>query len=128
MPSLAMITWVPFSEKVKKRCFGVLEKKVKFQEAQTSLSNTWEVTPEMFTAIQGFIFAIYGFTKKTINKVRFDLFYQKYQNQNKIVDISTLPPCRRVLFFHVTCTNYIASIWKKTNVAKPVLPPITDHG
>ena len=28
----------------------------------------------------------------------------------------------------VKCVNYIASIWKKTNVAKPVLPPITDHG
>ena len=77
--------------------------------------------------------------------------------------MSTLPPCKRVLFLHVKsfmteslyrnqsidlqsksmdwflydnglrhervkCVNYIASIWKKTNVAKPVLPPITDHG
>ena len=82
----------------------------------------------MFTAIQGFIWTIFGSTKKTINKVRFDLFYQKYQNQNKIVDILTLRPCKRVLFLHVKCTNYIASIWKKANVAKPVLPPITDDG
>ena len=54
MPSLAMITLVPFSEKVKK-CFGVLEKKVKFQEALTSFGSTWEVTLEMFTVIQRFI-------------------------------------------------------------------------
>ena len=105
-----------------------MEKKVKFQEALTSLGNTWEVTPEMFTAIQGFICAIYGSTKKTINEVRFDLFHQKYQNQNKIVDMSTLLPCERVLFLHVKRANYIASIWKKANVAKPVLSPITDNG
>ena len=84
--------------------------------------------PEMRTAIQKFICAIYGSTKKTINEVRFDLFCQTYQNQNKIVDMSTIPPCERVLFLHVKPANYIVSIWKKANVAKPVLPPITGHG
>ena len=117
-----------FSGKGKKKSFGVLEKKVKFQEALTSLGNTWEVTLEMFTAIQGFIRAIYVSTKKTINEVRFDFLYQNYQNQNKIVDMSTLPPCERILFLYVKRVNYIASIWKKANVAKLVLPPITDYG
>ena len=42
--------------------------------------------------------------------------------------MSTLPPCERVLFLHVKRASYIASIWKKANVAKPVLPPITGHG
>ena len=42
--------------------------------------------------------------------------------------MSTLPPCERVLFLHVKRANYIASIWKKANVAKPVLSPITDNG
>ena len=58
----------------------------------------------------------------------YNLFYQKHQNQSKIVDISTLPPCKRVLFLHVQHTDYMASIWKKANVAKPVLPLFTDHG
>ena len=31
-------------------------------------------------------------------------------------------------FLNVKRANYIALIWKKSNVAKPVLPPITDHG
>ena len=83
---------------------------------------------EMFTAIQNFICAIYGSKKKTINEIRLCLFYQKHQSQNKILDISTLPPCELVLFLHVKRANYIASIWKKANVAKPALPPITDHG
>ena len=92
--------WFPCSVKVKK-CFGVLEKKVKFQKPLTSLRNTWEETREMFTAIQKFICAIYGSTKKTINEARFDLLYQKYQNQNKILDMSTLPPREPVLFLRV---------------------------
>ena len=45
-----------------------------------------------------------------------------------MIDMSTLPPCKQVLFLNVKCANYIALIWKKANVAKPVLPPITDHG
>ena len=81
-----------------KKSLGVLEKKVKFQETLTSLGSTWEVTPEMFTTIQGFICAIYGSIKKTINEVRFKLFDQKCQNQNKIVDMSTLPPCEQDCF------------------------------
>ena len=117
-----------FFRKGKKKCFGVLEKKVKFQEALTSLGTSWEVTPELFAEIQKYVCAIYGSTKKNINEVRYDIFYKKHQNQNKIVDMSTLPPCEQVLLLHVKRANYIASIWKKANVAKPVLPPIIDHG
>ena len=32
------------------------------------------------------------------------------------------------MFLCVKRANYIALIWKKANVATPVLPPITDHG
>ena len=80
-----------------KKSLGVLEKKVKFQETLTSLGSTWEVTPEMFTTIQGFICAIYGSIKKTINEVRFKLFDQKCQNQNKIVDMSSKQDCFSML-------------------------------
>ena len=31
------------------------------------------------------------------------------------------------MFLHVKRANYIASIWKKANVVKPVLPPFTNH-
>ena len=56
------------------------------------------------------------------------LFYQKHQNQDNMVDISTLWPCKQVFFLNVKRANYIALICKKTNVAKPVLPRIPDHG
>ena len=35
--------------------------------------------------------------KKDVNEVRFVKYYSKYHNENKIVDISTHPPCRAVL-------------------------------
>ena len=31
------------------------------------------------------------------------------------------------MFLHVKRANYIASIRKKANIAKPVLPPFTNH-
>ena len=76
-------------------------------------SNAWNVT-----AIHRFICAIYGHKKKTIHKVRIDLFYLKQPNQNKIVDMPTLSTREKIFTFHVKRANYIASILNKKNVVK----------
>ena len=60
--------------------------------------------------------------------MKFDSISLITNTKNKIVDMSTLPPCRRVLFLDDKRANYIASIWKKATVAKPVPSTITDHG
>ena len=77
--------------------FWGIREESKIPKSLTSLGSAWEVTPELFTAIQKFICAIYGSIKKTINEVRFDLFYQKYQNQNKngstTMRASLVSPC-----------------------------------
>ena len=117
-----------FFRKGEKKMFWGIREETKIPRSLNLTGSTWEVTPEMFTAIQQFICAIYGSTKKNINEVGFDFFYQKYQNQNKILVMSTLPLCEGVSFLHVERANYIASIWKKANVAKPALPPFTDNG
>ena len=64
--------------------FWHIREERKVTRSLNSLGTTWEVTPEMFIAIQKFACVIYGTTKKTI----------KHKNQNKIV------------------ADHIASIWK----------------
>ena len=48
-----------------------------------------------------------------MNEVRFVKYRSKYQNENKIVDISTLPPCRSVLLLHSKRANYITCVGKE---------------
>ena len=40
------------------------------------------------------------YAKKDVNEVRFVKYTSKYQNGNKIIDISTILRCRSVLLYH----------------------------
>ena len=53
---------------------------------------------------------------KDVSKVRFMKYHSKYQNENKIVDISSLPSCQSVLS-HSKRGNYVACIWKRYSEA-----------
>ena len=65
--------------------------------------------------------------EKDMNEVRFEKYYDKYQNENKVFDISTLLPCRLVLFLHRKRANYFACILKRCFEASFELPSIADH-
>ena len=39
---------------------------------------------------------------------------KKYTRQNKVVDLSSLPPCNQVLQLHTARANTIAAIWKSS--------------
>ena len=32
--------------------------------------------------------------------------------ENKIIDLSTLPPCQSTLYLHIKRANYVAKVWK----------------
>ena len=66
--------------------------------------------------------------KKDVNEVQFGQYRSKYQNENKIVDISTLPPCRSVLLLQSKRANYVACVWKRYLEINFELPSISDHG
>ena len=68
------------------------------------------------------------YAKKDMNEAQFVKYRSKYQNENKIVDISDLPPCRSVLLLHSKRPNYVASVWKRSLEANFELPNISDHG
>jgi len=117
-----------FFRKGKKRCFEILEKKAKYQNALALLGNTWELSDEIFNIIQQFVCQIYSSSKREVNAACYEMFYKKYQNHNKVVDMSTLPPCKAVLKLHVLRSLYIAALWKRSIVNKPVLPDMNEFG
>ena len=52
---------------------------------------------------------------------------KKYQKDNKIVDISLLPPCCGTLRLHILRENTIAYLWKQSQNAIIDVPDITTN-
>ena len=50
------------------------------------------------------------------------------KRENKLIDLSNVPPCFSSLFLHLQLTNYFARIWKLTLCASLSIPDIFDHG
>ena len=56
------------------------------------------------------------------------LFSHKFKNENKTVDMCTLPPCESVLRLHCGRANFLAVIWKRATLNCPDIPDIIYHG
>ena len=52
------------------------------------------------------------------------MFLQKYSSTSKVIDLAVLPPCRSVLYLHAQRANYVAKIWKSSNLARHDMPGI----
>ena len=61
------------------------------------------------------------YAKKDVNKVRFAKYSSKYQNENKINDISTIPRCRSVLLYHNIARGRIMFFVSGKEVWKQIL-------
>ena len=50
------------------------------------------------------------------------------KSENKVIDLSTMPPCFSSLFLHLQRANYVPRIWKLILYASLSLPGNTDQG
>ena len=66
--------------------------------------------------------------QKDVNVVRFQIHSKKLRQENKVVDLATLPPCKSVLKLHILRANAVAKIWKCTNAPIINVPDLKDHG
>ena len=53
---------------------------------------------------------------------------KKQCREHKVVDLSTLPPCKEVLFYHSKRANLVENLWKNSLVARSDYPDITNYG
>ena len=80
-----------------------------------NVGNHWE--KELFDTLEDYVCKLYSSKKRKVNKARYELFLKKHTQQNKVIDLSLLPPCCSTLKLHVMRYNYVACIWKKTKTA-----------
>ena len=117
-----------FYNKGKTLCWKVLEKNPKFREAFQDLGSTWELDDKTFDLLNEYVCKLYGYQKKNVNQVRYHLFQKKYEKEEKIIDISMLPPCESVLLLHAKRANFVAKILRSSNEPQVEIPDISMHG
>ena len=125
---LLEMTVSSFYRKGKAACWKILEKNPKFLKAFQDLGSNWELTDETFELLEEYICVLYGSRKKDVNQVHHDLFQKKHVKEEKVIDLSMLPPCHSVLMLHAKRANFVAKIWKCSDEAQLQTPDIRMHG
>ena len=94
----------------KKACEVTPSKSVKskFFAALSVLGNQVTLDDETFSTLEEYTCCLYGSNSKNINRRKFQKFTQKYERDEKYVDLALLPPCRNTLLLHTQRANRAA--------------------
>ena len=111
-----------FFRKGKEKCCKVTRKSRKFEDTLGKLGKEWELTDELFSHLEEFICTLYGYKEKNVNKVRWLKFRDKHTKQNKVINMSALPPCKETLKLHSVRANYVAKCGDRLCKAILMLP------
>ena len=105
-----------------------MKSKEKFVIAFPQLGDDWQLSEALLNTLEIFTCKLYGSRKSTVNEARYELFMKKYTKENKVIDLSLLPPCKTTLNLHLQRCNYVARIWKCSGSAENNYPLPTEHG
>ena len=93
-----------------------------------SLGCSWNLQDNVFNGLEEYICYLYRFRKKDINYVRHELFQRTCFQDNKLIDLSLLPPCQSKLKLHASRANVFAKIWRSINETNVDIPDATLEG
>ena len=81
-----------------------------------------------FSHLEEFICTLYGYKEKNVNKVRWLKFRDKHTKQNKVIDMSALPPCEETLKLRSVRANYVAKMWRSSLQSNINAPNFSSYG
>ena len=118
-----------FFKKGKGACWKMLLNNLRFWRVFAEVGREYLPSDNLIQLLEEFVCLLFGSRQlKSINEVRFHLFKRKYESQDKIIDLSLLPPCKKSLHLHIRRACYVAKIWRLSQMPKFELPPIENHG
>ena len=118
-----------FFGKGKYMCWKTATKWPQLLHTFARLGDEWIPSNELLDSLEKFVCCLYGKSRaENVNDVRHRIFSTTYQQKNKIIDLSLLPPCKQALRLHSLRCNYVAKIWKSLHISNLELPSISRHG
>ena len=79
-----------------------------FINAFRLLGEDWELNAELIVTFKSFVCHLYRHKDTDINKVRKKMFDKKFVKEEKVVDLSLLPPDQSTLYQDILRPNYVA--------------------
>ncbi|KAL2095547.1 hypothetical protein ACEWY4_007695 [Coilia grayii] len=124
-----------FKGKGKVQPMKILNQNSKFIQVFAKVGNSWELDEEILSGVEEFTCRLYGFSRriKKVDEAR-EIKVKKVcgssfeLRQGLSVDLSTFPPCRRVLLQHMKRVNFQVCIWKRAHEHYPEIPCPLNHG
>ena len=62
------------------------------------------------TGLEKYVCTLYGSKENSVDAARLDMFIKKQTKENKVIDLSIIPPCFTSLYLQITRTNYVAAV------------------
>ena len=113
-----------FAGKGKSKAFKMLMKNGKYVTAVMNIGIAWNVSSELFSAIEEFVCDLYGKKMKNVNLLQYEMYCAKGGK----IEPEDLPLCNSSLKLHVTRANYQAGIWPRAILPCPNIPCPNNHG
>ena len=83
----------------------------------------------MYIGLEKYVCRLYGERRvKEVNEARSTIFWRKIKKENKVIDISLLPPCQSSLKKHTVRSNYVARMWRRASMPVMSLDDPQNHG
>ena len=74
------------------------------------------VSESTAAGLEKFVCFLYGEKRlSSLNRVRKTIFWRSYSRDNKVIDLSLLPPCQTSLERHIRRATYLARIWRQAS-------------
>lgn len=101
----------------------------RFWQVFVGVGTEWLPSESLTQQLEEFVCLLFGSRRlKSVNTLRFQTFKRKYESENRIIDLSLLPPCRSSLYLHILRSCYVARIWRLSLTSCPQLPAVESHG
>ena len=94
--------------------------------AFTVLGSNWNIDQNLECLLKEYVCSLYGEKKLSVSEVRFYILQKKRERENKLIDLSLIPPYKSSLRLHILRMNFLASIWKNTDRATINTPDVTE--
>ena len=93
-------------KKGKGACWKILLNNLRFWRVFAEVGRDWLPLNNPIQVPEEFVCLLFGSRQlKSIKEVRFHLFKRKYESQDKIIDLSLLPPCKKSHHLHICYQN-----------------------
>ncbi|KAJ8353008.1 hypothetical protein AAFF_G00122730 [Aldrovandia affinis] len=113
----------------------ILNQNSKLIQIFAAVGDSWEIDELVLSGAEEFTCRLYGFSPriKKVDEAR-EIKIKKIcgssleLRQGLSVDLSTFPPCKRVLLEHMKRVNFQVCVWKRAHEHYPEIPSPLDHG